>query len=172
MFVVYGLKDPRDGQIRYIGRTVDLERRIEEHGRRPHWNVGLRRWLEELDERGLSPSAIVLAECGDDWQALSEAERGAILEHRRAGAALLNICDGGASRSRTKGLHESPERWRSVMDRLGYLRSEVVDLMMEAQHLTRLSSPCMTLLVKIRTMLFRVEDELETRYLELFGRSD
>ena len=65
--VVYALIDPRDGSIRYVGQTQNLEKRLAAHaseGRRtvPHPNENPRKceWLRELRRAGLSFGVCVL----------------------------------------------------------------------------------------------------------------
>lgn len=45
--VIYGLIDPRDGTIRYIGRTIDPARRFYEHlrNKNPHESTAKRAWI-------------------------------------------------------------------------------------------------------------------------------
>ena len=66
---IYGLADPRQPQIvRYVGKANVMERRFKshlydaKHGGRT--NAHLRRWVASLFEAGLTPSVVVLEECG------------------------------------------------------------------------------------------------------------
>lgn len=95
---VYGLIDPRNHQLRYIGKTVLLpERRILTHRWRarshPHKRHSMA-WLLNLEVEGLSPEIVVLEEIppGRDWV---EAEQFWIAYFRMIGADLCNHTDGG-----------------------------------------------------------------------------
>ena len=59
MTYIYGLVDPRDGEIYYIGKSDDPKRRLVEHIGDVH-NKRKRQWIEELDVSGLRPIVIVL----------------------------------------------------------------------------------------------------------------
>jgi hypothetical protein len=60
-WIVYALVDPRDGFIRYIGRTHASSTRLKCHLRGQVREGKQRRaWIAELHARGLQPRAIVL----------------------------------------------------------------------------------------------------------------
>jgi len=89
---IYTLSDPRDGQIRYVGKSVDIKQRMFDHLRekkrtkKNHWIIG-------LQSEGLKPIMEVIEESNDsDWQ---EAERFWITILRFYGFRLLNIESGG-----------------------------------------------------------------------------
>jgi hypothetical protein len=74
-FVVYGLVDPRDGSIRYVGRTGNLEGRLASHtseGRRavphPHENPRKCEWLRELRRAGLTFGVVILERTRSGWE--------------------------------------------------------------------------------------------------------
>jgi predicted GIY-YIG superfamily endonuclease len=48
MFTVYGLVDPRDSLIRYVGITDDIYRRFKEHMRANGKNPGMNAWMKTL----------------------------------------------------------------------------------------------------------------------------
>lgn len=94
---IYALHDPRDGSLRYIGKTVNLKRRFYGHAneRAPsHKN----HWIAQLKSLGLKPELRVLEviENSDDrdWQ---EKEREWINRSRAAGHNLTNLDAGGNS---------------------------------------------------------------------------
>lgn len=96
-FLVYGLSDPRDGQLRYVGKTIrGLSRRLRTHlyprflREKSHKN----HWLRALVALGLKPEIEVLEECGS-WETMNEAERFHIAYWRYIGAALTNSTAGG-----------------------------------------------------------------------------
>lgn len=79
-YLIYGLLDPRDHALRYIGKThLRRERRLERHieaaaeGR----TAPVSHWIRELDAQGLRPHIFVLRRVPpeEDWR---EAERSVI----------------------------------------------------------------------------------------------
>lgn len=56
---VYGLRDPRDQRIRYVGRTRNLTARVARHIAHPG-SLLMRAWLLELRELQLAPEPVVL----------------------------------------------------------------------------------------------------------------
>ena len=85
--------DP-DGQLRYIGKAVDSQKRLKSHlrdARRRKTPVYC--WIRSLQEREQSPTVQVLKTV--DESAWTHAEKELIFFHRAAGTRLLNIADGG-----------------------------------------------------------------------------
>ena len=72
---VYGLADPRDGRIRYVGQSNCPERRLVEHKSVSRQSVATRkaRWLCDLMESGIEPELVILAE--GDSSAIDEQEQ-------------------------------------------------------------------------------------------------
>lgn len=112
--IAYALVDPRDTEVRYIGKTVRGVQRILEHTqgsaleREDTWKA---RWVKSLLRLGLVPRLQVLAElnegeidaCEIAWIAFARAE----------GWPLTNLTDGGEG-----ALHPAPdvvERRRASM---------------------------------------------------------
>jgi hypothetical protein len=93
MISIYGLADPRDGRVRYVGKANDPARRLKAHLREMRRRTPLYDWIGSLRKVGITPSLRVLEIVhSGDWQ---EAEKRQIAAHRAAGARLLNIADGG-----------------------------------------------------------------------------
>ena len=89
---IYGLVDPMDQAIRYVGKTAtSLEARLSGHLNNPT-SRGMRNWIATLRGRGVAPDIIVLDICPRSlwWQT----ERRWIRLLRRHGN-LLNVEDGG-----------------------------------------------------------------------------
>lgn len=84
--VIYALRDPDTGDIRYVGMTGNLERRIIAH-MQPVTNV--QRWIEELRKSGKTIKVDVLQECS--FEAALLAERAWIDKMLSRGCDLLNI---------------------------------------------------------------------------------
>jgi hypothetical protein len=91
MTTIYHLIDPRDGGVRYVGKTRgSLRRRLSQHlrrGRRRH--DGWRRWLAELAALGQVPAIVSVREVETKRDKLAEYE--AISDARSTGAKLLNV---------------------------------------------------------------------------------
>lgn len=110
---IYALIDPRDGVIRYIGCSHDVEKRLRQHLRNP-LNC-LRGWIKELKVAGLVPETKVLERlgrggCGALWR-----EADVIAEYAgKLGAQLLNSY-GRVNREVLieKRDREREERWES-----------------------------------------------------------
>lgn len=94
---IYALCDPRNGEIRYIGKTNDPKGRLRSHinqakmGRYRHHTAN---WLRSLIAIGLKPDLIVIYEVAppQTWQ---DAERSAISAALKRGCRLTNYTSGG-----------------------------------------------------------------------------
>lgn len=92
---IYTLADPRTGEIRYVGKTVDIDNRIRQHiqcGKRCHSAS----WIKNLKASGVNPiievvESFINAE-ESEWQ---EAERFWIESFRHMGFNLTNLRTGG-----------------------------------------------------------------------------
>jgi hypothetical protein len=85
MIYIYALIDPRDNEVRYVGRTEDPENRLEEHI--SQHRDGMREWVEELADIDLAPRLRILEiQPCYGWRA----ERYWIQFYLSNGAALLN----------------------------------------------------------------------------------
>ena len=92
---IYILIDPRDNQVRYIGKTKSKTRRYYQHiseaskGNRTHKN----NWLLSLKKDGLKPEMVIIDECNDDsWIFLEEWY---IEIFKTWGCNLTNLTKGG-----------------------------------------------------------------------------
>lgn len=68
---IYALVDPRDGIIRYVGKTDDLSFRYEEHLQEAVTNpdISKSKWISELVDENLLPKCIVLEEVPfEEWR--------------------------------------------------------------------------------------------------------
>lgn len=116
---IYLLRDPRDGKPKYVGKSVNVEKRFRDHIAQikhcSQYNVNLSRWLKSLISSGFKPILQILEICsGDSWK---ERERYWISEFKKQHKCLLNIDKGG--RSKPSGLegHPCPQWWREEMSR-------------------------------------------------------
>src|SRR4051794_9401896 len=110
-WVIYTLKSPRTGGVRYVGWTA----RTPEQRLNAHISVAINRpashkdnWILSLLAVGLQPVIEVIESgTGQGWR---EAERRWIAEYRTRGALLVNGTDGGDG---TLGrVHTSEQRAR------------------------------------------------------------
>lgn len=93
---IYGLKDPRDCQIKYIGKTINIDRRIKEHNQ-IHRNKKSKKnsWITHLIRNGMQPIMEVLEECEESrW---IEREKYWIKYYQGLGFDLKNMTSGGES---------------------------------------------------------------------------
>lgn len=92
MITIYALLDPRDNQIRYIGKTKDLDKRIVEHLKLKE-KTYKNNWLKSIIALGLKPKTKILEIVDDDvWQ---EREKYFIKYHKDLGCRLTNMTEGG-----------------------------------------------------------------------------
>ena len=96
---IYALSDPRTNEIRYVGKTVDINRRITSHlSSSSKRNTYKDNWIQSLLSIGLKPIVDVLESFYDDdgfkWQ---EAERWWISYLKYIGCNLTNLDNGGHS---------------------------------------------------------------------------
>lgn len=92
---IYGLRDPRDWRIRYIGRTAkSFPKRLLQHGyiRNPRHYTRRENWIQLLLRQGLKPIMECLEVVPGDG---CEAERKWIAKFREMGHDLVNGNDGG-----------------------------------------------------------------------------
>lgn len=88
---IYLLRDPRNGEIRYVGLTRDVKKRLGRYVR-PH-TTHLENWFESIKASGSFPELEVIEvvpECES-----GDSERKWIKHYRDSGARLLNFTDGG-----------------------------------------------------------------------------
>lgn len=106
---IYGLKDPRDGRVRYVGRSQNPKGRIASHRSRSG-APAVREFLRQLASEGLKPELVILhtvkpGEDADPW------EEKFILELNAAGQ-LLN------KHTRAAGISPRHLRTRAGAERL------------------------------------------------------
>lgn len=95
MPTIYALTDPRTNEVRYIGKAVDVGRRLRRHlkdardGRADHKS----RWIASLLREDLIPLVLVLDECDDTIWKVRECYW--IAHYRARGVDLTNCKDGG-----------------------------------------------------------------------------
>jgi len=67
---IYGLVDPRNNKVRYVGKTSDLKERLAGHIRDCRKsNTAKNNWIARLLSLGFEPEIVVIEECEEkDWQ--------------------------------------------------------------------------------------------------------
>lgn len=124
MVYIYGLLCPLSGEIRYIGKSIDPERRVKGHmsgARTGSYSHHTSRWLRKLERCGLAPEIVVLQEVpeGDDWR---QVEREQIASAIAAGWPLTNSTAGGEGLDylRPEDRERYRENHRRAMQRYRY----------------------------------------------------
>jgi len=98
-WLVYGLRDPRNGEIRYVGKSSSGLRRSRAHQipayLKQEPNSHKANWIRKLNALGLEPEPVVLQQLGSPV-GLCDAERQWIAIGRAAlGKRLTNATSGG-----------------------------------------------------------------------------
>lgn len=93
---VYGLIDPRDGQLRYVGLTTyTIKKRLQKHldsrNTRDHRGA----WIRQLHDAGLKPFVVELQSGYHDKLSLKRGEIEWITHYTLLGAKLVNGTPGG-----------------------------------------------------------------------------
>lgn len=97
MTFIYGLICPLEDVVRYIGKSVEPEKRFIAHvgaALRKEYNHHTARWIRKLDEQGLRPKLVVLQTVlpGQDWR---QVERQWIENAKASGWPITNSTAGG-----------------------------------------------------------------------------
>jgi len=85
---IYVLGDPRDGEIRYIGQTSNLRRRLIEHLKMQN-SFEMNKWICSLIKDGLKPIIFGIERVSSGRKSNS-AERRWVRECLKSGCQLLN----------------------------------------------------------------------------------
>lgn len=129
---IYGLADPRTGEIRYIGKTTQGMRRIYNHRAQLHKDRTHKgAWLRQLRAEGLQCKVLLLEEL--PAEDLCAAEMRWIAAGRKEGLALTNLTDGGEG---LHGLARTPAHCAKIA---AALRGRI----MTTQQRAKLSKACM-----------------------------
>lgn len=89
MTVIYGLRDPRDGRVRYVGKSIRFGNRFEQHLAGRSGAAGVGSWVRDLRNLALEPDAFVIEKV-DDVRA-DEREGFWISEYAKTETGLLNV---------------------------------------------------------------------------------
>lgn len=91
---IYALLDPDTNEVRYIGKTNNLAKRMRGHCGQDLKRASYKsRWIKKLIASGKKPKITVIEECAENnWQV---SEKHWIAYYRSIGARLTNQLDGG-----------------------------------------------------------------------------
>jgi GIY-YIG catalytic domain len=108
---IYGLFDPRNGHLRYVGKSIDVRERVNRHIRKAKAGCPrhLRRWIASLLVVGLAPEVFIFEQADADHA--SDLERYWIAAMRFLGCDLVNLTSGGDGQS--SGYRPSPQALRN-----------------------------------------------------------
>lgn len=92
--VIYALRHPVTGEVRYIGKANNPKARLSGHITNARTgSLPVNRWIRRLVADGLKPAMTIEAEVVfGNWQ---QVEVDLIAQHREDGARLLNLTSGG-----------------------------------------------------------------------------
>lgn len=105
---IYALIDPESEEIRYIGKSIRPEQRLQNHINEPPTNCHRSHWIQSLKVRGLRPELIIIEEIRGAWP-WQESERYWIKRCLAAGMRLTNNTSGG------DGVSDLPPETREKM---------------------------------------------------------
>ena len=107
MTFIYALKDPRNNEVRYIGKSNSPTLRLSQHVKDTKANKEKAEWIKELSDDGKLPIIEILEEVDlDKWQ---ECEKKWISKGFENKWRLTNICMGG------NGVTEKRVLWVDIM---------------------------------------------------------
>lgn len=125
---IYGLYDPRNKELRYVGKATDLHKRLIGHISLAKGDVTnpKSKWINELLSEGLNPEIRVLEETDENnWP---DVEKKWIADCLAEGISLSNILEGGDTPPSWAGRKQSPEHIRKRIEarlaRNSYAQSE------------------------------------------------
>jgi hypothetical protein len=85
---IYGLKDPRDQTIRYVGKSIRPKQRFKAHLKDDRTNAEKAKWIAELRQLGLKPKLTILEVADEENWSTVECEW--IAKGRKDGWPLTN----------------------------------------------------------------------------------
>jgi hypothetical protein len=117
---IYALRDPRTDEIRYVGKTIDMDWRLRCHKMCRAANKHLNSWIKILLNLGLEPKMEIIKETTpEEW---AKDELLWIKEMKAKGCDLINIREGGEGPTGWTQLSEETKRKISLANK-GKVRS-------------------------------------------------
>ncbi len=115
---IYALYEPETGEVRYIGKATDPQKRLYDHLKDSQGDCYRIRWVKSLKRRGLKPLMRIWDIVPEqDWQFW---ERWYIKNLRHSGARLVNGTDGGEGLSGRQHSAETKSKMRLSAIARGY----------------------------------------------------
>lgn len=125
---IYSLVDPRNNEVRYVGKAFDARKRFLQHikPRSDQKMTPVKSWIKSLLAAGLRPELRILATCSaDQWE---KHEIFWISHFRSAGVNLTNMADGGnqpkcpdsVHKANAAVLHSSDAKCLRILSRAFY----------------------------------------------------
>lgn len=107
-YIIYGLVDPRDRQLRYIGKSSSGFKRPKQHGDpcRLKGRSHKENWIRQLHKERLEYEIVVIQKCNDN-EDLDSLEPQWISYFKKMGCPLTNCQEGGPSCYEPKTLSHS-----------------------------------------------------------------
>lgn len=95
MITIYGLVDPRDLCLRYVGKSKNPTKRLRSH-LKEKGSTRKHRWLDQLRSLGIAPNMVVLESCDEaNWQDRETRWIAFFKQPEWSGDRLCNHTDGG-----------------------------------------------------------------------------
>lgn len=98
-FIVYGLRDPRTGEVRYVGKSINGTERPRQHVRASSLassaSTYKNSWLKQLVGSGLKPEIVILQECQTSEELLGAEKAWIVIGRQALGRRLTNLTHGG-----------------------------------------------------------------------------
>lgn len=113
-FLIYGLVDPRDGQLRYVGlHEGDVKKRLREHlcHARKGKKIYVYDWIRSVLATGKSPEIVTLEAC-ESVDEMVEAECWHVAYWLSLGCRLTNLTAGGEGCFGYKHTEEAKKKMR------------------------------------------------------------
>ena len=91
---IYAISHPITNEIRYIGKSVNIKRRLIGHiSKSRNNNNHFHNWIKSILNEGLKPKIEIIKHTNEqNWM---QDEKDSIIEYRENGHNLLNIAEGG-----------------------------------------------------------------------------
>ena len=95
MNYIYTLTDPLEGEVRYVGKTINPTKRYSSHCY-TKTKTYVSKWIQKLKRSGHLPTMEIVEEglSEDEWE---DRERFWIEQHFKLGCKLTNVAEGGRS---------------------------------------------------------------------------
>ena len=136
--LIYALAEPNGGDIRYVGQTINLTKRLHEHynTRELNSNTYKAHWLKSLRKKNQFADVIIVCDY-ETQEELNRAEIAWIVNYRIMGCDLVNLNDGGETQ---RGYKHSEETKRKISEaNILYAQSHPFSEEKRAQYVERMT---------------------------------